>query len=364
MPIYEITETKLKILEATSFHNESIKERQDLQRLIKQDISVISDKLFVITEEFGDWEDSRRRIDLLCIDSDANLVVVELKRTENGGYMELQAIRYAAMVSNMTFDEVVDTHARYSSVSKEDAEQKILAFLKWNTASDNEFGTQTKIILASANFSKELTTSVIWLNNNGLDVKCFRMIPYKTSDGRLMLDVQQIIPIPEATEYQTQIRAKQQAEKKRDSERYDLRYKFWTELLNYARTVTDLHANRKPGIYNWIGGGIGRTGFGLNYVVRELNCQIELYIDIKQDETKNLEMLKALEARKTDIERTFGKQLNWEELEDSRACRISYQMPGGYRSPQNEWPTIHKTMVEAMMNLDRAMRPEVKKLTV
>ena len=47
----------------------------------------------VLAEEFGDWQDSRRRIDLLCLDRDAGLVVVELKRTEDGGHMELQAIR-------------------------------------------------------------------------------------------------------------------------------------------------------------------------------------------------------------------------------------------------------------------------------
>jgi hypothetical protein len=47
----------------------------------------------------SDWEDSSRSIDLLCIDKQANLVVIELKRTEDGGHMELQAIRYAAMVS-------------------------------------------------------------------------------------------------------------------------------------------------------------------------------------------------------------------------------------------------------------------------
>ena len=39
----------------------------------------------VIGEEFGDWEDSKRRIDLLCLDKQANLVVVEIKRTEDGG---------------------------------------------------------------------------------------------------------------------------------------------------------------------------------------------------------------------------------------------------------------------------------------
>ena len=53
----------------------------------------------VLAEEFGDWEDSRRRIDLLCLDPNAQLIVVELKRTVDGGHMELQALRYSAMVS-------------------------------------------------------------------------------------------------------------------------------------------------------------------------------------------------------------------------------------------------------------------------
>jgi hypothetical protein len=36
-----------------------------------------------------------------------------LKRTEDGGHMELQSIRYASMVSTMTFDQAVDTFGRY-----------------------------------------------------------------------------------------------------------------------------------------------------------------------------------------------------------------------------------------------------------
>ena len=44
----------------------------------------------VIEEEFGDWEDSLRRIDLLCLNRKAQLVVLELKRTEDGGHMELK----------------------------------------------------------------------------------------------------------------------------------------------------------------------------------------------------------------------------------------------------------------------------------
>jgi RecB family endonuclease NucS len=80
---------------------------------LRDHIDVLGDDLLVISEEYGDWEDARRRIDLLALDKQRRLVVVELKRTETGGHMELQAIRYAAMVSAMTFEQVSGAHEAY-----------------------------------------------------------------------------------------------------------------------------------------------------------------------------------------------------------------------------------------------------------
>jgi hypothetical protein len=66
-----------------------------------------------------------------------------------------------------------------------------------------------RIALASAEFSKELTTAVMWLNDHGLDIRCVRMRPYD-DNGRLLVDVQQVIPLPEAAAYQVQVREKEQ----------------------------------------------------------------------------------------------------------------------------------------------------------
>jgi RecB family endonuclease NucS len=99
MAIYEIQDGGLKKVNGTSFNAEGIRERDDLQRLLREQIEVIAPDTLLLAEEFGEWEDSRRRIDLLGLGKDASLVVIELKRTEDGGHMELQAVRYAAMVS-------------------------------------------------------------------------------------------------------------------------------------------------------------------------------------------------------------------------------------------------------------------------
>ena len=189
---------------------------------------MISPDTLVIAEEFGQWEDSRRRIDLLGLDKGANLIVIELKRTEDGGHMDLQAIRYAAMVSTLTFDKLITIYEQYlrDNGMELNAAESLLDFLEWSEPDEVQFGQEGKIVLASAEFSKELTTSVMWLNDFGLDIRCVRMHPY-VSDGQIFLDVQTVIPIPEVADYQVRIREKKQKEREarenaRDLTKYDV----------------------------------------------------------------------------------------------------------------------------------------------
>ncbi len=228
MPIYEVTAEKLRKIEETSFSAAGVRERSDLQRLLKNQIEIISPETLIIAEEFGEWEDSRRRIDLLGIDKNASLVVIELKRTEDGGHMELQAIRYAAMVSTMTFDKAVEVYAEYlnRNGSDEDAERELLDFLQWDDVDDEHFAQDIRIVLASAEFSKELTTAVLWLNDYGLDIRCVRIKPYN-DNGRTLVDIEQVIPLPEASQYQIQVSAKNRQERilrvqNRDMTKYDV----------------------------------------------------------------------------------------------------------------------------------------------
>ena len=209
MPIYEFVNSKLAELPVTQFSTAGIRERSDLQRALRDQIELISPDTLVIAEEFGDWDDSKRRIDLLGIDKQANLVVIELKRSEDGGHMELQAIRYAAMISSMTFEKAVEVFSRYLAERgrTEDPAQTLLDFLGWVEPDEQAFAQDVCLVLAAADFSRELTTSVLWLNEHELDVRCVRLRPH--ADGkRVILDIQQVIPLPEASEYLVGVREK------------------------------------------------------------------------------------------------------------------------------------------------------------
>lgn len=367
MAIFEIKSDGLHAIAETRFDTEGLKERSDLQRLIRENIDVLGEGLMVIAEEFGEWLDSNRRIDLLCLDSDAKLVVIELKRTSDGGHMELQAIRYAAMISAMTFDQMVVAHALFSNRANPDLEasrSEILDFLGWTSADEERFNEEVRIILASADFGKELTTAVVWLNDHGLDIRCIRLKPYKTSDGRVMLDVQQLIPLPEVAEFQTQIGFKKQVERSQiSSNRHEARLRWWAALLGYAKTKTPLHAGRSPTKDTWISGSSGRGGFNFTYVTRETDSQVEVWIALgpgRDDE--NMRAFNALKKLQAEIESDFGEKLEWQDLPNRAGCRIRKVLLGGYRSPQEEWPAIHQNLVDAMIRLQRAFSDRIRNL--
>ena len=222
MPLYRWGDDNLENVTPTTFEAEGLQEA-DLQRLLRDQPDVLEEGLFIVAEEFSNWQDSGRSIDLLAVDSENRLMVIELKRTQTGDHSELQAIRYAAMVANMTLEQVIEAHRGYLARrgSDEDARVQILNHLEVTDEADAEIHTdRPRIILASAGFSTELTTSVLWLCDGGMDIGCVRLQLYQSGDG-LLLDTNQVIPLPEATDYLVKIRDKSEMDRgRRKRDRY------------------------------------------------------------------------------------------------------------------------------------------------
>ena len=248
MPLYRYGEKQFQKLEQTSFGTLGILERFDLQAALRAQIDVICPNCLVISEEFSEWDVGHRRIDLLAVDKNGNLVVVELKRDDTGEHMDLQAIRYAAMVSTLTFKRAVEVYRDYNKklgVLK-DAEQKLLGFLGWDEAREDDFAREVRITLVASDFLKELTTAVLWLNDHDLDIRCVRLIPYKHNED-VLVEVEQAIPLPEAERYQVQIR--QQSVERREARRSGrdyTRYSFQGKIYNKRKLVLAV-------IKDWVG---------------------------------------------------------------------------------------------------------------
>lgn len=78
----------------------------------------------------------------------------------------------------------------------------------------------------------------------------------------------------------------------------------------------------------------------------------------------NLAAFNALKLHQEEIETTFGEALDWQELPESNGCRICKVVPGGYRSQPETWPQTHAALIDAMIRLDKSLRPHVHALKI
>jgi hypothetical protein len=68
MALFDMSSGALIEMPATNFAAERVLERAHLQRALRENVAVLGGDLLVVAEEFGDFADVRRRIDLLCVD--------------------------------------------------------------------------------------------------------------------------------------------------------------------------------------------------------------------------------------------------------------------------------------------------------
>lgn len=371
MAIYELTEHALVEAQATTFADERVHERRDIQRLLRHRIDVVAPDVMILAEEFGDWIDSRRRIDLLGIDRYRNLIVIELKRSEDGGHMELQALRYAAMVATMPFDQAVAVHAEYRQRNGlgGDARAAIEEFLS-GEIDEASFAQDVRIVLVSAEFSKELTTAVMWLNDQGLDITCVRLRPYRLAD-RLLLDVQQIIPLPEAADYQVRHREKAQRERherkeRRVSGRGEEYRTFFQGLIDELREQHGFTLARSARAQSWymftagIGGRAGGIGYGFCFG-RGHKVRTELYIDTG-DGQFNMSLFEALNSERAEIEAELPGDVSWEPLLEKRACRVAIYRDGGIEDDAETLDDIGRWGVRSLLALKSVFGERITRL--
>jgi Domain of unknown function (DUF4268) len=154
--------------------------------------------------------------------------------------------------------------------------------------------------------------------------------------------------------------------KKDLADRYAIRKRWRTTLIERSAKITKLHAHITPGAYSWIGVSSGIRGLNLNYVALQDVTAAELYVDRGKDsEEENERIFDQLLTNREAIEKSFGGPLSWERLEDRRACRVRFMREGGgYRAPEQEWPTIQDAIITAMNRLEQALRPFLKQLKI
>lgn len=155
--------------------------------------------------------------------------------------------------------------------------------------------------------------------------------------------------------------------KKRELSDTDLMIQhFYEQLLERAEGRDHPHSGVSAKPYRYLNAGAGRAGFTFEYFLRRTDASVSLVLYRHQaPPEETLAQFRQLESQKAEIEREFGEPLDWDPQEGTHRCRISKTLKvGGYQSPEEDWPTIQEAMIDAMIRLDRALRPHIDTLDV
>jgi len=150
--------------------------------------------------------------------------------------------------------------------------------------------------------------------------------------------------------------------KREFAERHELRYKFWEQLLQRAKTLTRMFSGRRPGNDSYITSGAGMTGLTYYLDIKQHEGFAGLNID-PAGEAENKAIFDSFAAHKVEIEERFGGTLEWRRKDGKIASEVFARISrGGYKNPETDWPEIQDLMLDSMVRFEKAFSPLITAL--
>ncbi len=360
-----LPENRLDRLEKRRFSDLGLQERPHLQEWLVQTPEALGEELLIIQKEFDGFANTRERLDLLALDKEGRLVVIENKLDDSGRDVVWQALKYVAYCSSLKNTEIVEIYQKYLDqwLNGQNAVANLCEFLDVEDLDDTVLnaGNEQRLILVAANFRKEVTATVLWLLGHGIRAQCFRVLPYSFGD-ELLIDLQQIIPTPEAADYMIGMAAKESEEKSvkgTQKRRHELRRAFWTRTLEELRSRNIArYANISPSKEDRLGSATGVSGCGFYLIFLKNEARVGLYLERSQAENKWI--FDQLEREKQEIEERFGAEFQWHRG-DKKVSRICYSHPFDGFNDQN-WLDMIEWLCQHFVKLEEAFLEPLARL--
>lgn len=345
-------------------------ERKHLQEWLAHQPDALGEELLIIQKEFDGFDDTRERLDLLALDKDGNLVIIENKLDDSGRDVVWQALKYASYCASLTKAQIVEIYQqyldRYEPVTLEPeinapkhAAARICEFLDAPDLDEIKLnlGNSQRLMLVAANFRKEVTSTALWLLGQGINIACIKITPYALGE-QLLINIDQIIPTPEAKELMIGISAKEAEEKSTEvvlKNRHNVRRDYWEQLLDaFQKSSCQLYSNISPSKDHWLCAGSGITGCPYSLIFNQKELRVELWFGRNSAEANKWLFDRVVEQRDS-IELSFGAELEWLRLDDKKQSRVQYAVKlDGYN--RDEWRAAISWHVEQMTKLEQALK--------
>ena len=331
--MYQIDKIKNEInpLSEKKFSELKYKEREHLQEWLAKYPVALGEDLLIIQKEFDGFDNTRERLDLLALDKKGNLVLIENKLDDSGRDVVWQSLKYASYCSALKKADISriyqDYLDRYEPGSN--SETNICDFLENDDFSEVilNSGTQQRIKLVAAHFRKEVTSTVLWLLQYGLDIQCYKTTIF-THESNHFLNLEQIIPPPEAADFMIGVSEKEkeniQIERGLNNSQ-TLRKDFWTQTLSaFEQKGIKRYQNISPSRCYWLNAAFEISDINYTLIFSKKEARVGFTIERKAKE-ENKQIFDMLMNQKDAIEADFGAKLEWCRLDNNKYSSIQYR---------------------------------------
>ena len=163
--------------------DEEISEEKLLESWLENDISMLDPDLLVVGRQV--LADFRKRIDLLCLDSAGNVVVVELKKGQAPRDVTAQALDYASWVQDLTDDQIREKADGYFGKNSSSLEDKFRE--QFGEDLPHPLNSGHRSIIVAESMDPPTERIVAYLSNMGVPINVATVQHFATADGRKFL---------------------------------------------------------------------------------------------------------------------------------------------------------------------------------
>jgi len=355
-------------LEKKTFKELGFKERKHLQEWICKNTDMLEERLIIIQKEFSGFDDTNERLDLLALDEEKNLVIIENKLDDTGRDVTWQALKYVSYCSSLTKNDIISIFQKYLDTcgNGDNAEKQLTEFYEVEDLNEVELNVgDQRIILLAANFRKEVTSTVMWLYDHNIKIKCIKVTPYILED-KVLIDTEQIIPVKDAEDYLIKLVNKKLEEvisKEKNQTRHIIRMKFWNQLLHSMNGKSESYKNISPSKDNWLTCGSGFSGMTYVFVITGDFARVEFWIN-KGTQEENKKIFDNLYLHKETIEANFGNDLDWQRLDKGKGSRVAYYLRDVSVFNEDDWGNMIEFMTKNMIKLQSALKNNIQEALI
>ena len=143
-------------------------------------------------------------------------------------------------------------------------------------------------------------------------------------------------------------------------ERYREFFQPLIDTLPETHRFTNVRKAQPQNWYSFSAGYGQRITYGANFTGQR-QARVELYIDDGNGE-RNAQLLEDLQFHKEDIESALGETLDWQRLDNRRACRIALDRPGSIEDDADMLSDIQEWMIKNLLKFKQVFEPRLAEL--